>query len=126
MNIENILKEGISILQKNKIANPQLDSEILLSNSIKRDKKHTDLVSVRASEWTFSFVLDISTSITNSYHLKSNDIRFVSDRFCLSTKCISYRLLFSWMLISMNFDKWGPMCRLRIRKEENESQWYPW
>ena len=40
MNIENILKEGIDILQKNKIANPQLDSEILLSSSIKRDKKH--------------------------------------------------------------------------------------
>ena len=40
MNIENILNEGIDILQKNKIANPQLDSEILLSNSIKRDKKH--------------------------------------------------------------------------------------
>ncbi|MDC0616606.1 peptide chain release factor N(5)-glutamine methyltransferase [Candidatus Pelagibacter ubique] len=40
MNIENILKEGIDILQKNKIANPQLDSEILLSNLIKRDKKH--------------------------------------------------------------------------------------
>ena len=40
MNIENILDEGINILQKNKIANPQLDSEILLSNSIKRDKKH--------------------------------------------------------------------------------------
>jgi len=40
MNIENILNEGIGILQKNKIANPQLDSEILLSNSIKRDKKH--------------------------------------------------------------------------------------
>ncbi|MDB9711009.1 peptide chain release factor N(5)-glutamine methyltransferase [Candidatus Pelagibacter ubique] len=40
MNIENILKEGINILQKNKIDNPQLDSEILLSNSIKRDKKH--------------------------------------------------------------------------------------
>jgi release factor glutamine methyltransferase len=40
MNIENILNEGISILQKNKIQNPQLDSEILLSNSIKRDKKH--------------------------------------------------------------------------------------
>ena len=40
MNIENILKEGINILQKNKIANPQLDSEILLSDSIKRDKKH--------------------------------------------------------------------------------------
>ena len=43
MNIENILKEGIKILQKNKIANPQLDSEILLSNSIKRDKKHVIL-----------------------------------------------------------------------------------
>ena len=40
MNIENILNEGINILQKYKIANPQLDSEILLSNSIKRDKKH--------------------------------------------------------------------------------------
>jgi release factor glutamine methyltransferase len=40
MNIENILNEGVNILQKNKIANPQLDSEILLSNSIKRDKKH--------------------------------------------------------------------------------------
>ena len=40
MNIENILNEGINILQKNKIANPQLDSEILLSDSIKRDKKH--------------------------------------------------------------------------------------
>ena len=40
MNIENILNEGISILQKNKILNPQLDSEILLSSSIKKDKKH--------------------------------------------------------------------------------------
>ena len=40
MNIENILNEGINILQKNNIPNPQLDSEILLSNSIKRDKKH--------------------------------------------------------------------------------------
>jgi len=43
MNIKNILNEGIDILQKNKIANPQLDSEILLSNSIKRDKKHVIL-----------------------------------------------------------------------------------
>ena len=40
MNIENILNKGINILQKSKIANPQLDSEILLSASIKRDKKH--------------------------------------------------------------------------------------
>ena len=40
MNIENILNKGIAILQKNKTANPQLDSEILLSNLIKRDKKH--------------------------------------------------------------------------------------
>ena len=40
MNIGNILNEGISILKKNKIINPQLDGEILLSNSIKRDKKH--------------------------------------------------------------------------------------
>ena len=40
MNIENTLNKGINILQKNKTANPKLDSEILLSNSIKRDKKH--------------------------------------------------------------------------------------
>jgi len=40
MNIENTLNEGINILQKNKMANPQLDSEILLSSSIKKDKKH--------------------------------------------------------------------------------------
>ena len=40
MNIENILNEGISILRKNKMSNPQLDSEILLSSSIKRDKKY--------------------------------------------------------------------------------------
>ena len=40
MNIENIINVGINILQKNKIPNPQLDSEILLSNLIKRDKKH--------------------------------------------------------------------------------------
>ena len=40
MNIENILNEGIDILQKNKIANPQLDSEVLLSTSIKKDKKY--------------------------------------------------------------------------------------
>ena len=40
MNIENTLNEGINILQKNKIPNPQLDSEILLSNLIKKDKKH--------------------------------------------------------------------------------------
>jgi len=40
MNIENVLNEGINILQKNKIPNPQLDSEILLFNSIKRDKRY--------------------------------------------------------------------------------------
>jgi len=40
MDIENTLNQGINILQKKKIPNPQLDCEILLSNSIKRDKKH--------------------------------------------------------------------------------------
>ena len=40
MNIEGILSEGINILKKNKISNPRLDSEILLSNSIKKDKKY--------------------------------------------------------------------------------------
>ncbi len=40
MNIENTLKDGINILQKNKTLNPRLDSEILLSNSIKRDKRY--------------------------------------------------------------------------------------
>jgi len=40
MNIENTLNKGANILQKNKIPNPKLDSQILLSNLIKRDKKH--------------------------------------------------------------------------------------
>jgi len=40
MNIENILNKSTSILKANKIANPYLDSEILLSESINRDKKH--------------------------------------------------------------------------------------
>ena len=40
MNIENTLNEGISILKKSKIPNPELDCEILLSNLIKRDKKY--------------------------------------------------------------------------------------
>jgi release factor glutamine methyltransferase len=40
MDIENTLNQGINILQKKKIPNPQLDCEILMSNSIKRDKKH--------------------------------------------------------------------------------------
>jgi release factor glutamine methyltransferase len=39
MNLESILNEGISTLKENKISNPQLDSEILLSNLIKKDKK---------------------------------------------------------------------------------------
>ena len=34
------MSKGISILQKSKIPNPRLDCEILLSNLIKRDKKH--------------------------------------------------------------------------------------
>ena len=40
MNIENILNAGKNILLKHKIPNPQLDSEILLTNLIKRDKKY--------------------------------------------------------------------------------------
>ena len=40
MNIENSLNEGIKILKKSKISNPKLDSEILLSSSIKRDKEY--------------------------------------------------------------------------------------
>jgi release factor glutamine methyltransferase len=40
MNIESILRSGINTLQKSEILNPQLDSEILLSDSIKKDKKY--------------------------------------------------------------------------------------
>ena len=40
MNIKNILNGGQNILQQNKISNAQLDAEILLSCSIKKDKKH--------------------------------------------------------------------------------------
>ena len=40
MNIESVLNQGISILKANKIINPHLDSEILLSASINKDKKY--------------------------------------------------------------------------------------
>ena len=40
MNIINTLNEGINALHKNNIINPQLDSEILLSSTIQKDKKH--------------------------------------------------------------------------------------
>ena len=40
MNIKNILNEGISVLQHNKTINSKLDSELLLLESINKDKKH--------------------------------------------------------------------------------------
>ena len=40
ISIENILDRGASILKKNNIPNPHLDSEILLSQSINKDKKY--------------------------------------------------------------------------------------
>ena len=40
MNIENTLNQGTNILKINNIPNPYLDSEILLSESINKDKKH--------------------------------------------------------------------------------------
>jgi release factor glutamine methyltransferase len=40
MNIENILNRGTDILRSNNIPNPHLDSEILLSASINKDKRH--------------------------------------------------------------------------------------
>jgi len=40
MNIQGILNKAIKTLKKNKTPNPQLDSEVLLSNLIKRDKKY--------------------------------------------------------------------------------------
>ena len=40
MNIENTLNQGINILKANNIPNPHLDSEIILSESISKDKKY--------------------------------------------------------------------------------------
>ena len=40
MNIENILKKGSNILNECNIKNPYLDSEILLSETIKKDRKY--------------------------------------------------------------------------------------
>ena len=40
MNIENIIKNGAKVLQESKIPNPQLDSEILLSSLIKKNKQY--------------------------------------------------------------------------------------
>ena len=43
MNIENILIEGTNTLKQSGVSNPQLDCEILLSNSINKDKKYVIL-----------------------------------------------------------------------------------
>ena len=40
MNIENILKEGVKVLNKCNIKNPYLDSEILLSEAMNKDRKY--------------------------------------------------------------------------------------
>ena len=40
MNIDNILDQGVTTLKKHNILNPRLDSEILLSKSINKDKKY--------------------------------------------------------------------------------------
>tara|TARA_B110000444_G_scaffold240981_1_gene256887 strand:- start:241 stop:1083 length:843 start_codon:yes stop_codon:yes gene_type:complete len=40
MNIEKTLSQGINILKENKVLNPYLDCQILLSKSINKDKKH--------------------------------------------------------------------------------------
>jgi len=40
MNIKNILIEGTNTLKQSGVSNPQLDCEILLSNSINKDKKY--------------------------------------------------------------------------------------
>ena len=40
MNIENTLNYGIEILKANNISNPYLDSEILLSQAINKDRKY--------------------------------------------------------------------------------------
>jgi len=40
INIENTLNHGVKILRKNNIPNPYLDSEILLSKTINKDKKY--------------------------------------------------------------------------------------
>ena len=51
MNINTALLEGSEILRKNKIKFPQLDSEILMSKSLKKDRKY--------------LVLNLEKSITN-------------------------------------------------------------
>ena len=40
MNIENAINEASLILKKNKIKSPKLDSEILLSETIKKDRRY--------------------------------------------------------------------------------------
>ena len=40
MDIENTINQGANILKANKIPNPYLDSEILLTETINKDKKH--------------------------------------------------------------------------------------
>ena len=50
MNIENILIEGTNTLKQSGVSNPQLDCEILLSNSINEDKKYIIPELLRANQ----------------------------------------------------------------------------
>ena len=48
MNIENTLNKGIKVLKANNSSSPILDSEILLSNTVKKDKKYIILNSKKS------------------------------------------------------------------------------
>ena len=60
MNIESTLNLGISILKANQVKNPYLDSEILLSESINKDKKH---IILNSKEILTSKQLDIFNNL---------------------------------------------------------------
>ncbi len=40
MNIETAIKKGVNILKENNITNPYLDSEVLMTSTVKKDKKY--------------------------------------------------------------------------------------
>ena len=84
MNIKNTLNQGINILKANKIQNPHLDSEMLLSESINKDKKYIilnskEILSNKQLENFYSFIERRKNGEPIAYLIKKKE--FWKDEF---------------------------------------------
>ena len=56
MNIETAIKKGVNILKENNITNPYLDSEVLMTSTVNKDKKY---IILNLKKYTFGACLPI-------------------------------------------------------------------